>query len=161
MKITRQICCWIVLGAALAAHGQGAVTPASTGVVVVVNSANPTNDLSLTDLRSMLMGERHFWRGNVQVRLVLRDPGTPERDAVIFRLLRMTQSEFTRMWKTKEFRGELAGLPEFRFSDAQVLQYVREHPGAIGILATRNLPNDVKLLKIDGKLPGDPAYPLK
>jgi len=93
--------------------------------------------------------------------LVLRTPGTPEHDPVIMRLLNMSDSDFGRMWKNKEFRGELFGLPEFRSSDSQVFQYVREHPGAIGIVAARSVPMDIKLLRIEGKLPGEPSYPLK
>jgi hypothetical protein len=161
MKITTHIGWLVVLGSTIAVCGQSTTPVPPADVAVVVNAANPTRGLSAADVRLMLLGERHFWRGNVQVKLVLRRTGTQERDPVVTRLLKMSDSDFGRMWRMKEFRGELAGMPEFRSSDAQVFQYVREHPGALAVIAARSVPADVKLLRIEGKLPGESGYPLK
>jgi hypothetical protein len=47
-------------------------------ISILVNPSNPVNELSLSDLRRMLSGDRRFWQGNVQVKLVLpsREPGS-------------------------------------------------------------------------------------
>jgi hypothetical protein len=42
-----------------------------------------------------------------------------------------------------------------------VSQYVFDTPGGITFIAGKNLRPDLKVLKIDGRLPGDPQYPLK
>lgn len=162
MKIAKHLGLLVLLCSAACARAQTPTPtpPAAEVPVVVVNATNPTSDVSLADLRRMLTGERRFWRGNVQVRLVLREPGSRGSDPVIAGLLKMTTAEFDRMWRTKEFRGELVGFPEFKLSDASVCQYVREHPGGISIIATKTLPPDVKILSVEGKLPGQAGYPL-
>jgi len=76
-----------------------------------VNAKNIYDKLSLADLRKILLGERRFWQGNVQVSLVLREQGTRERDHVLAVLLKMTNADFERHWQAKMFRGESSALP--------------------------------------------------
>jgi hypothetical protein len=40
-------------------------------------------------------------------------------------------------------------------------QVVRDNAGGVTFVAGKNLSPDLKVLKIDGKLPGEAGYPLK
>lgn len=143
------------------AHAQTSAGPKSTGdIAVVVNSVNPVSDLSVGDLRRMLLGERRFWGGNVQVRLALREHGARERDQVVSTILKMDNKAFSEHWRAKVFRGEAVDEP-LTLSATMTFQYVKETPGALSFVSARNLPPEIKVLKIDGKLPGDPGYILK
>jgi ABC-type phosphate transport system substrate-binding protein len=134
---------------------------ASNDIAVVVNANNPFNTLTSEDLRKILLGERRFWKGNVQVALILRQEGVPERDRVLQDILKMSNADFERIWQAKMFRGEASALPLAVPSNGMVSEYVADTPGAISFVVGKNLPPDLKVLKIDGKLPGEPGYLIK
>jgi len=135
------------------AEGHGAIA-------VVVNTMNPLSDLALPELRKMLTGERRFWKGNVQVRLVLRAPGSPEHDRVIALLLHMDNASFSELWRAKVFRGEAADEPPKVASGNLAAEYVGRTSGGITFMAARSVPPGLKILSVDGKLPGQPGYAL-
>src|SRR5690348_16487 len=130
-------------------------------IAVVVNEKNSVTAVSMSDLRKILLGERKFWKGNSPVQLVLRDPGTPERDKVIGVSLKMSDVEFAKYWRTLVFRGEASSEPLAVPSNGMASEYVVDTPGAITFIIGRNLRPDLKVLKVDGKYPGESGYPLK
>lgn len=144
------------LGSAQSAGSKGA-----GDIAVVVNSVNPINELSLADLRRILMGERRFWGGNVQVRLVLRERGARERDQVLNIVLKMDNKAFAEHWRAKVFRGEASEEPLTLSSSTTAFQYLKETPGGLSFIAAKDIPADLKILKVDGKLPGEAGYALK
>ncbi|HEY6184610.1 MAG TPA: hypothetical protein VIW67_20360 [Terriglobales bacterium] len=133
----------------------------SDDLAVVVNGKNDISDLSSPELRRILLGEKRFWHNKAPVMLILREPGARERDEVLTVLLKMTNSEFGQYWRDKVFRGEAPASPLAVPSNGLVSQYVFDTPGGITFIAGKNLRPDLKVLKIDGRLPGDPQYPLK
>ena len=134
---------------------------ATGDVAVVVNSKNSTDDLSLSDLRRILSGERKFWSNRTPVTLVLRSEGARERAVVLSAVLRMNDNMFKDYWLGKVFRGEASGEPLSVPSSGLATEYVAGSPGAVTFIAGKDVRSDVKVLKIDGKLPGDAGYPLK
>ena len=130
-------------------------------IAVVVNEKNSVSAVTMSDLRRILLGERKFWKGNSPVQLVLRDPGTPERDKVIGLSLKMNDAEFDKYWRTMVFRGEASAEPLAVPSNGMATEYVADRPGAITFVVGRNLRPDLKVLKVDGKYPGEAGYPLK
>ncbi|HZE81891.1 MAG TPA: hypothetical protein VE604_13400 [Candidatus Polarisedimenticolia bacterium] len=130
-------------------------------IAVVVNASNPVNDLSLSELRNMLAGERRFWKGNVRVKLILREPGTRDRDAVLVLLLNMDNKAFAAQWRAKVFRGEASEEPLSVFSAAQAKQFLLENPGGITFMTEKITAPQLKVLRLEGKLPGEQGYVLK
>ena len=155
-------CRYILALVVMVACSLGGSQASQTGdIAVVVNSSNPVNDLSLSELRNMLMGDRRFWKGNVRVKLILREPGTRDRDAVLVLLLRMDNKAFAAQWRAKVFRGEASEEPVSVASASQVEQYLLENPGAITFTAGKITAPKFKVLRLEGKLPGDEGYTLK
>jgi len=71
----------------------------------------------------------------------------------------MTPEEVARYWIDRRIRGR-SGAPK-AVDPANVLQkVVAKLPGSISYVRQNELSNAVKLVKIDGKLPGDPGYPI-
>ena len=167
MKTTK-ITAWLVLLAGfltVAAIQQAAQAPvsfkSSDDIAVVVNIRNDASELSSADLRGILLGERRFWKNRQPLQLVLREPGTRERDAVIKSLLQMNNTEYNEHWRDKIFRGEASAAPLAVPSNGMASQYVLDTPGGITFVAGRNLRPDLKVLKIDGRLPGESGYLLR
>lgn len=130
-------------------------------IAVVVSAANPLEGISLSEVRKILTGERRFWSGNVQVKLVLREPGSPERDKVLNCLLKLNNKEFAQLWRTKIFRGEAFDEPLSVTSVASQEQYLAGTPGGLTFLNANSVPPQLKVLRLEGKLPGEPGYALK
>jgi hypothetical protein len=126
-----------------------------------VNPSNPVNELSLSDLRRMLSGDRRFWQGNVQVKLVLPQPGTWERDEILSMVLKANNAEFNKGWMEKVFRGEAIDVPLSVASAAAAQQYLISTPGGITFMFAKETPRQLKVLRLDGKLPGESGYVLR
>src|SRR6185295_204724 len=58
-------------------------SPASEDLAIIVNTANPTDDLSLAQLRGILLAERAHWPNGQKITVVMREPGQPERAAIL------------------------------------------------------------------------------
>lgn len=148
----------------MAACSLGSSQASSQGggdIAVVVNASNPVNDLSVSELRSMLIGDRRFWKGNVRVKLILREPGTRDRDAVLGLLLKLDNKAFAAHWRAKVFRGEASEVPPSVPSVSQIEHFLLENPGGITFMTAKITQPQLKVLRLDGKLPGDPGYALK
>src|SRR2546430_10824356 len=60
-----------------------AQTSHGTDVAVVVNSDTPVADLSLSEVRKVMLGERQYWSSKLPVVLLIRAPAARERDVVL------------------------------------------------------------------------------
>ena len=84
---------------------------AQTGdVAVVVNPQNPASNLTIPELRKLFAGEKRSWAGGLSVKLIVRAPGTHERE-VLLKLLGVSESEYKQYWASRVMRGELSLSP--------------------------------------------------
>ena len=134
---------------------------APTEIAIVVNSSNPINALSLSDLRKIYMGERVYWKTNSPVLLLMRSSGSRERDVILRVVYQMTEQQYTQYWVAKVMRAEASDPPAILYSLGMVLEGVKGSPGAIGYLDSRDVRPGMKVLRIDGFLPGEAGYPLR
>src|SRR5258708_6159236 len=81
-------------------------------IAVVVRTDTPIDDLSLRDVRQLLLGERQFWNSNLRVTLLIRAPATREREVVLKTIYHMTEAQFRQYWISKVFRAEAASGPK-------------------------------------------------
>jgi ABC-type phosphate transport system substrate-binding protein len=129
------------------------------GVAVVVNEKNPINNLSTPDLRKVFSGERRFWAGNVSVKLFVRAPGAYER-VVLLKLLGMSESEYKQYWTALVFRGEAQSQPVALFSNGMQKEAVATYPSAIALVNFQDVKSGMKVVRVDGHMPGEVGYPL-
>lgn len=130
-------------------------------VAVVVRPDTPVDDLSLSEIRKLLLGDRQFWRGNLRVTLLIRAPVARERDVVLKTIYRMTEGQFRQYWISKVFRAEVASGPKIVYSNEMASELVSAIPGSVAFVDASQVPKGLKLLKVDGKLPGDKGYELR
>src|SRR5580700_2288287 len=130
-------------------------------IAVVVRADTPVDDMSLSDIRKLLLGDRQFWNGTLRVTLLIREPGARERDVVLKNIYRMNEAEFRRYWIEKIFRAEAQTGPKIAYSNDMATQLVAAIPGSIAFVDASRIPKNLKELKIDGRLPGEKGYALK
>lgn len=140
----------------------GAPSPATAGdIAVVVRHDTPVDELSLAQTRKVVLGEQQFWNSSLRVVLLLRAPQAHERDVVLRVIYRMTEAELRQYWISKVFRAEAASSPKIVSTNDMAMQLVNALPGSIAFVDVAQVTKGLKILKIDGKLPGQPGYPLK
>ena len=156
------VCVWTVywLWAPLAWPSL-AQTAHSTDIAVVVHADTPVSDLSLAEVRRVLLGERQYWNSKLPVVLLIRAPVARERDVVLRVIYQMSETEFKQYWVAKIFRAEAASPPKIVYSNDMQLDLVSALPGAIAFVDSRNVRPGMKVIREDGKMPGDKDYALR
>ncbi len=75
-------------------------------------------------------------------------------------VLHMSPEEVSRFWIDRKIRG-LPGPPRAVDSLSQLLHLVARSTGGIGYARPAQITNEVRVIRIDGKRPGEAAYPLQ
>jgi hypothetical protein len=139
-----------------------AQTPSDADVAVVAHPDMPINDLSLADVRRVFLGERQYWNAKLPVVLLIRAPVARERDVVLRVIYQMTETQFRQYWIAKIFRAETASAPKIVYSNDVQYSLVTALAGAIGFMDARDASRaKLKILRVDGLLPGERGYPLR
>ena len=150
----------VVLVVLCATAGAGGQT--QPDIAVIVNPSVAVDNLSIAELRRILLGDREFWSAGARVTLLIRAPIARERDAMVRDVCQMTEAQFRQHWIGKVFRADAATGPRIVYSADMALEQVIRTPGAMTFVAASAVAKGGgKILKIDGKLPGQAGYPLK
>jgi ABC-type phosphate transport system substrate-binding protein len=153
---------WIPMWACMALQRpSSAQTSHGTDIAVVVNQDAPVGDLSLSEVRRVLLGERQYWSSKLPVVLLIRAPVARERDVVLRVIYQMSEEQFKQYWIAKIFRAEVTSGPKIVYSNDMQYELVSAIPGAIAFVDARNVRPGEKVLRIDGHLPGERDYPLR
>ena len=150
-----------LLGALFGVAPRAAHAQDSEPLAIVVNRSNPLNEISLGDLRRVFRGQRSRWSNGRRVTLVMRDTGAVERQAILKSVYGVPEAEYGRSYMQAVFSGETVDAPKTLASPNGVLRFVYNVPGAIGYVRARDADASVKMLRIDGRLPGEPGYRLE
>src|SRR5256885_14010934 len=158
---TKRLLCMSILllsFAMLVPRPTSAQTTRGTDIAVVVHPETPVSDLSLAEVRKVFLGERQYWSAKLPVVLLIRAPVARERDVVLHVIYQMSESQFKQFWVAKIFRAEAASPPKIVYSNDMQYELVTAMPGAIAFVDARNVRAGAKVLRVDGRLPGDPGY---
>jgi phosphate transport system substrate-binding protein len=136
--------------------------PAQVELAIIVNKANPNDNLSFSELREYFLAEKGNWSsGAGKVRVIMREPGDPEREAVLRLIYDMNEKDFNSYFLGKKFRGEILEEPRLRTSTPDMIKTISNVPGAIGYVRADEVDASVKVIRVDGLAPGDAGYKIK
>lgn len=148
----------------LAAMGLAGIAASGTAqgadIAIVVRPDVPVDNLTFAELRRLFLGERQFWTSSVRVTLLVRAPGAREREVVLKTIYQMSEAQFRQYWIAKVFRAEAASGPRIVYSSEMAAELVSGMPGAVAFVDADLVPKGLKVLKINGLLPGAKGYPL-
>jgi hypothetical protein len=157
VKLARKM---LFLVATLLVVGASTVAQQKNDIAVVTNAQTPVTDLPLTDVRKVFLGEKQYWTANMPVILLVRAPVAREREVVLKTIYQMTESQFKQYWVAKIFRSEAVSAPKIVYSADMTNQLLSVMPGSIAFMEAKDVGPGLKVLKVDGKLPGEPGYKL-
>jgi ABC-type phosphate transport system substrate-binding protein len=153
---TKLIVVWVAIG--LAGLGFSSASGQTGAVAVVVNEKNPVNNLRTPELRKLFAGEKHAWSGGQPVKLFVRAAGAYER-VVLLKLLGMSETEYKQYWTAQVFRGEAPAEPVALFSNGMQKEAVAIYPGALALVTFQDVKPGMKVVRVDGHMPGEAGYP--
>ena len=130
-------------------------------IAIVVHKDTDVENLSLAELRNIFLANQQFWSNRKRIVLLVRAPKSEERDFVLNTIYQMDEAQFRQYWIAKMFRAEVPRGPKIVFSTDMMLELVIAIPGSISFVSADEVTDDVRVIRVDGKLPSDPGYPLK
>jgi hypothetical protein len=139
------------------AEAGGTANP--NALAVIVNKSNPLSDLPLSELRRILLGERTTWKGSQKIVLLLPTIGTPERQTAL-RLVSMDESSYKSHW-TEISAGGSNAAPVAASASGMAVNLVADSVDAVAVVPLADVKGSVKILRIDGSMPGESGYPIR
>lgn len=149
-----------VLVAAVSAGGIEPQGPARAPVAVIVNAQNGAPDPSLDDLRAIFSLDRQFWPDGRRIVLILPRSSSVSKQVLLDRVYNMSDADLRKFWVGKLFRGAIPSIPMTLTNAPAAASAVLASDGAISAVLASEVPPGVRVLKVDGRTPEDPAYPL-
>jgi len=133
----------------------------SDDLAIIVHRSNPVDDLSRAELRRMFLLETQTWPKGRKITVVLREKGQADRAEALELICDLTNAEYERHVLLQTFRGNVGWGPRSILTASAMLRFVFNVPGAIGSVWADEADDTVKVLRVEGRLPGEPDYPLR
>ena len=154
---------WLAAGAIAAAIALPTPRAAAAAgdIAVVVNPDVKLENLTFTELRKILLGNRQFWPSGQPVTLIVRAPVASERTYLLRKVYDMSEAQYRQYWIAKVFRAEATAGPKVVVSNVESVELVSVLSGAIALMDASDVPAGLKVLQVDGLLPGSRNYALK
>jgi ABC-type phosphate transport system substrate-binding protein len=131
-------------------------------LAIIVHKSNPVEDLSLAELREYFLAERSHWSTRQKIRVAMREPGSPEREAVLRLICGMNRDQdFTTYFLRAKFSEQVIDEPRSLDSTPNMIRFVANVSGAIGYVRADEVDPSVRVIRVDKLSPGDPGYKLK
>lgn len=133
-----------------------------SSVAIIVNRSNPTESMSVGELREYFLAERSHWPSKQKVRVAMAAAGRPERQLVLRLVCNMPrEQDFQAYFLRAKFSEQTLEQPREFASTPDVLRFVSNVPGAIGFVRADEVDPSVKVLRVEDLTPGDPGYKLR
>lgn len=130
-------------------------------VAVIANEQVPVTNLSLTELRRIFRGERLHWSKGLTITLLMPPRDSQERKVLLEKIYeKRSDVQYKHHWINKLFSDDSQVAPKITGSSEMSASLARSIPGAIALVRINRIPEGVKVLRIDGKRPGESGYPL-
>jgi hypothetical protein len=119
-------------------------------LTAVGNQSGVPSEMKLSELKSVLMGERQRWKNGNRIIIALMKTNTSVGKTTSARLYEMSGDELNKFWLALVFQGK--AQPPYFFNSATDLEnFVAQNPGAIGILDKPITDPEIKAILIDGQ----------
>lgn len=128
-------------------------------LAIVVAKGSGVSELSLYQLKRLYLGDSVQGPGGQPLIALNRDAKGIERTGFDKSVLGMTPDAAARYWIDRRIRGQ-TGAPKAVEPATVIQRVVANLPRAVGYVRVRDLGPDVKVVRIDGRMPIDPGYPI-
>ena len=133
---------------------------AARDLALVSNKANGFSAITLPDLVKVCKAQTTRWPDGKSVTLIIRNPSAPEMKLLLEKIYELPEAQVKELIATAN-HGRM-GHPAIMIvdSDEELVNRVASLPGAVGVVDVYAINSSVAVVKIAGKLPLEPGYPL-
>ena len=138
----------------------GCASCAAKDVAVVSNKANAVSDVALSDLVKICKGQTNRWPDGKPLTFITRDPGSPDMRIILDKVYGMSKTEVSTLISAANHGRTNHPAIMVVGSDEDLVNKVENMPGAVGLVDVYSINGGVAVVKVGGKLPLEPGYPL-
>lgn len=136
------------------------VAAVAKDMALVANKSNTVTSVSVTDLVKLCKGQTNRWPDGKPVTVVLRDPASSEMKLVLEKVYGLSREDVKGLIATANHGRVNHPAIVISTSDDDLVQRVESTPGAVGLVDVYSITGGVTVLRVGGKLPLEPGYPL-
>jgi len=138
----------------------GSMVAAAKDLALISHRGNSASSVPMPELVKLCKGQTDRWPDGKPVTFVIRDPGAPEMRLVLEKVYNMSKNEVIATISAANYGRMSHPAIIVVDSDDAVLTKVETTPGAVGLVDVYSITSGVQVLKVGGKLPLEPGYPL-
>lgn len=129
-------------------------------MALVSNKANSITVMTLPDLVKICKGQINHWPDGKPVTFITRNPGLPEMRLVLEKIYGMSKEDVDALIVTANHGRANHPAIVVVDSDDALVERVESTAGAVGLVDVYSITGGVRVVKVAGKLPLEPGYPL-
>jgi hypothetical protein len=129
-------------------------------MALVSNKANSVTVMTLPDLVKICKGRVNHWPDGKPVTFITRNPSLPEMRLVLEKIYGMPKEEVSTLIAAANHGRANHPAIVVVDSDDALVQRVESTAGAVGLVDVYSITGGVRVVKVAGKLPLEPGYPL-
>jgi phosphate transport system substrate-binding protein len=133
----------------------------SADLAIIVNKNNTLDNVTSEELAKIFRAEKAKNPDGVRFAVTTREVGSAERATALAEIYKMDEDAYAKYFLQATFVGIVQSAPRPLAGAGTAKQFVAVTPGAISYVRGSDIDDSVKVLKVDGKSPGDPGYPIK
>ncbi|HZQ71134.1 MAG TPA: substrate-binding domain-containing protein [Terriglobales bacterium] len=138
----------------------GSAPLAAKDIAVVSNKTNSAITIAMPELIKICKGQISRWPDGKPLTFVTRDPGSTDMKVVLEKVYGMSKEEVSAMIAAANHGRTNHPAIMVVSSDEDLVNKVENMPGAIGLVDVYSINGGVTVIKVGGKLPLEPGYPL-
>jgi hypothetical protein len=129
-------------------------------IALIANKGSAVSSVTLPELVKLCKAQTNRWPDGKSVTLIMRDPASPDMKIVLEKVYSMDSASVNELVTTAN-HGRL-NHPAIIVvsSDDELVRKVAATPGAVGLVDVYAINSSVDVMKIGGKVPFEPGYPL-
>ena len=133
---------------------------AAKDLALVSNKDLDLKNIPLADLAKICKGQTSHWPDGKLVTLVTREATTPEMKIALQKIYSMSAEDFNALVATANHGRTDRPAIVVIDSDEMLVKKVASTPGALGLVDVYSITGTINVVRIGGKLPLEPGYPL-
>jgi ABC-type phosphate transport system substrate-binding protein len=138
----------------------GATLAQAKDVALIANKGGAVTSVTMPDLVKLCKAQTPHWPDGKAVTLVVRDPSSSDMRMILEKVYAMAPQAVSELFASANHGKGAHPMIVVVTSDDDLVHKVAATPGAIGLVDVYAINSSVDVMKIAGKLPFEPGYPL-
>jgi len=135
-------------------------TASARDLALVSNKSNALTVMTMPDLVKVCKGQLSRWPDGKPVTFIMRNPALPQMRLVLEKVYGLPKEDVNTLIVTANHGRANHPAIVVVDSDDALVQQVENTVGAVGLVDVYSITGGVKVVKLAGKLPLEPGYPL-